>query len=327
MPHDFSYGAGDGNGRDGAGPRPSVSAFADRPYVLRQFADDAEASGLPCQHLGDLDAFLGVEGNVFGDIILIDCPSPNGQMISALHSFDVFAQQSAKPVIVSTNAAGLDAVFGAMAISRPQILVDPSDAERAIALGIVLSSAGVHTLRELGEHDRLLLVRLTEQVGKMAERLDVLDKKGVTQDGGAFRFQSPSAAFDAQDSSAPYITSRPDRALPDPKFVRRILRNRRRRDEYFDHGLFADPAWDMLLDLCAAKLEGVKVSVSSLCIAACVPPTTALRWIGQMVDAGLLVRVEDESDKRRVFIGLSVKCDHALMRYFSNIERDTPQIL
>jgi hypothetical protein len=40
--------------------------------------------------------------------------------------------------------------------------------------------------------------------------------------------------------------------------------------------LFADPGWDILLDLYAARQEGKQVSVSSLCIAAAVPPTTAL---------------------------------------------------
>jgi len=36
----------------------------------------------------------------------------------------------------------------------------------------------------------------------------------------------------------------------------------------------ADPAWDMLLDLTAARAESRAVSVSSLCIAAGVPTTT-----------------------------------------------------
>jgi hypothetical protein len=38
-----------------------------------------------------------------------------------------------------------------------------------------------------------------------------------------------------------------------------------------------------------------------------VPPTTALRWIGQMTEAGLLERVEDETDRRRAFIALTDK--------------------
>ena len=46
----------------------------------------------------------------------------------------------------------------------------------------------------------------------------------------------------------------------------------------FGEGLFADPAWDIMLDLFAARIEGKDITVSSAGIAACVPPTTALRW-------------------------------------------------
>lgn len=86
--------------------------------------------------------------------------------------------------------------------------------------------------------------------------------------------------------------------------VRNLIRTRRLRDRYFP-GLFADPAWDILLDLYAARLEGRTVAVSSLCIAANVPPTTGLRWITGMTEQGLLRREADPEDRRRVFIALS----------------------
>jgi hypothetical protein len=61
--------------------------------------------------------------------------------------------------------------------------------------------------------------------------------------------------------------------------ARRYLRHRRERERLLPD-LFADPAWDILLDLFAASIERRPVSVSSACVAAAVPPTTALRWIG-----------------------------------------------
>jgi len=47
------------------------------------------------------------------------------------------------------------------------------------------------------------------------------------------------------------------------------------RARYFRDELFADPAWDMLLDLLQAEIAQLRVPVSSLCIAASVPATTA----------------------------------------------------
>lgn len=104
------------------------------------------------------------------------------------------------------------------------------------------------------------------------------------------------------------------------KAVRRMLRQRRMREQYFPADLFADPAWDMLLDLYAARLERQPVSVSSLCIAASVPATTALRWIKTMTDAGLFLREADPLDGRRIFIGLAEGAFDAMARYCEALE-------
>lgn len=105
-------------------------------------------------------------------------------------------------------------------------------------------------------------------------------------------------------------------SLPEPDRIRKIIRQRQLRAKFFDASLFADPAWDMLLDLAAATRENVNVSTSSLCIAANVPATTALRWISLMSNAGLLEKVEDTTDRRRIFVVLSKKAIDALDRYF-----------
>src|SRR3546814_13389087 len=99
------------------------------------------------------------------------------------------------------------------------------------------------------------------------------------------------------------------------------------RTRFFDGALFADPAWDMLLDLTAARAEHVRVSVTSLCIASGVPPTTALRWISQMVDVGLFVRTEDGVDKRRAFIALSDHAAAAMARYFAELGKAAAKVV
>lgn len=100
--------------------------------------------------------------------------------------------------------------------------------------------------------------------------------------------------------------------LADAAWIRRMIRARRLRTHFFSADLFADPAWDMLLDLMAARLEGKKVAVSSLCIAAAVPPTTALRWLGVLTEQGHVVRASDPDDGRRVHVELSQDTARAL---------------
>ena len=95
---------------------------------------------------------------------------------------------------------------------------------------------------------------------------------------------------------------------------------RRRREAIVGLDIFAEPAWDMLLDLYAARLERQPVSVSSLCIAAAVPATTALRWIKTMTDAGIFLREADPQDGRRIFIALSDGANEAMARYFEALD-------
>ena len=87
--------------------------------------------------------------------------------------------------------------------------------------------------------------------------------------------------------------------------LRAIIASRGLRGRFFPSQLFADPAWDILLDLTRAKLDGQQVSVSSVCIAASVPMSTALRWVRQMTEAGLLRRWTDPKDRRRDLIALT----------------------
>jgi len=83
----------------------------------------------------------------------------------------------------------------------------------------------------------------------------------------------------------------------------------------------------VLLDLTAARAEHTRVSVTSLCIASGVPPTTALRWIGQMTEVGLFERIEDDSDRRRAFIALTEKAADAMARYFAELGRNASRLV
>ncbi|MGN6817326.1 MAG: hypothetical protein ACTHJR_01490 [Sphingomonas sp.] len=104
--------------------------------------------------------------------------------------------------------------------------------------------------------------------------------------------------------------------------VRKAIRARRLRSRPFPDVLFEDPAWDMLLDLYAAHLERGQVSVSSLCIAAAVPPSTALRWISKMTEDGLFVREPDPFDRRRAFMALSEAALDRMNRYFATLAQN-----
>lgn len=91
-----------------------------------------------------------------------------------------------------------------------------------------------------------------------------------------------------------------------------LYETRRLRDRHFKNDLFADPAWDILLDLFVQKSVGKRVSITSACIASGVPATTGLRWVTLLVDEGLVIREGDEIDRRRAFLRLSKEGEKAV---------------
>jgi hypothetical protein len=310
----------------------NVSIFADRAYLRAELAEDAVGAGLRIAQSDEFSALLDADAKALGNVVLVDCPVIDGAELAALARLDMRAARIGAELVVSTSMGSLDDVFGCLDQSGAQVLVSPNRAERAIALGRVMARAGGKArVRELSEADRLSLIRLTEQVGQIAQKLDQMSLRPApavpasepsSASASAFDFSDDASlrpgGFAAEDGSARLIRAiRP--ALPEPRLIRRVIRQRQLRARFFDSELFADPAWDILLDLTAARAEHLRVSVTSLCIASGVPPTTALRWIGQMTYAGLLLRVDDEADRRRAFIALSDKSADAMARYFHEL--------
>lgn len=126
------------------------------------------------------------------------------------------------------------------------------------------------------------------------------------------------------------VASVPASRLPDQpvteKDIRVMLKLRRNRDQFFDGELFADPAWDILLELYAARLGQQRVSVGSLCLGAAVPGTTALRWISMLEGKGLIERRADPMDGRRFYLSLSGTGLDAMAGYFRTVPVGTPFI-
>jgi hypothetical protein len=302
----------------------AVSIFADRGHLRAEMAEDAAAAGLRVAGNGALDMLLAHdEQRPLGDVVIVDCPVADIAEIAALSELDQRVARAGSHLIVSTSVGSLDDVFGCLDQSGAQILVNPGRADRVVALGHLLASpelsARAGRVRELSDNDRISLLRLTQQVGEIAHRLESLTGAPVN----AGRVEASAFAFDSsgERSILPGRLPRSARpALPDPRLVRKIIRQRQLRARFFAGDLFADPAWDMLLDLTAARAEHKRVSVTSLCIASGVPPTTALRWIGQLTEVGLLCRAEDATDRRRAFIALSDKAAEAMACYFAELD-------
>lgn len=208
------------------------------------------------------------------------------------------------PTLVSLPFAMLDRVEAAVGGRSTELLVEPSALDRVTALSLVAARRGVAAaVHEVStEPSAARLRQLSDEVGRIAATLARLSI-------------SPTPA----SVELPPLTGKDGDASVSGDTVRAVIRARRLRARFFDADLFADPAWDMLLDLFQAEIAQHRVPVSSLCIAAAVPPTTALRWIKTMTEAGLFRRRADPHDGRRIFIELDPSASSAMRRYFSQV--------
>ncbi len=136
-----------------------------------------------------------------------------------------------------------------------------------------------------------------------AETLATLESIARQCDDLASRLRSLTCVL---HSGGDLFHSRAERgASSEEALVQSLIRLRRERDELFEPNLFADPAWDILLELYLADLEQRRVAISSACLAAAVPTTTALRTMGALVARGLVERHPYALDARVTHVQLT----------------------
>ena len=98
-------------------------------------------------------------------------------------------------------------------------------------------------------------------------------------------------------------------------FTRMLLKFQHNKSKFFDPAVLTGPSWEILLDIAEATLRGESVPASSAAAATHIPLSTALRHVNNLVDAGLVRRWTDPTDKRRSLLELEPHAVAAMQRY------------
>jgi len=300
---------------DAYSPDRSDLHYSDAPPVLIAGTSDSalaravrtvEASGSRiAARLNLADAQSRFQQQVKAVSVWIEIDSDGGdRMDELLESVDRDAADGRYAAVIAVTPELIDPVAARISSGAIELIVSPDGAERASALAIATSrmEAPIALSDIASDRNADRLRQLSDEVGRIAATLARLSTGPAP--ASAHPFKMPSS---------------PDAPAVSLETVRGVIRARRLRARYFQEELFADPAWDMLLDLLQAEIAHLPVPVSSLCIAAAVPATTALRWLKTMVTQGLFVRRADPHDGRRVFVELSPEASQALRRYFAEV--------
>ena len=245
-----------------------------------------------------------IEEQVTASGLWVELDIDGGQAMDELLSkVSTDAADGRYAAVISATSALLDPLSAFLGSADVELIIDAEDPDRAAALALVSAQLGTpYVLNDIASDNNAERLRqLSEEVSRIASTLARLS----TGPGAPVRKLAAIAPTDVPPLSA--------------DTVRAVIRARRLRARYFREDLFADPAWDMLLDLLQAEIAQLRVPVSSLCIAASVPATTALRWLKTMVSQGIFVRRADPHDGRRVFVELAPEASQALRRYFAEV--------
>lgn len=140
---------------------------------------------------------------------------------------------------------------------------------------------------------------LANRLKSIASELVGISKSIGTQDLGF----DPAQLILVADEDARPVTALSDARMAE--YAERLYKERRRRSRYLPGHLFAEPAWDILLDLFVNGVRDRAISITSACIAGGIPATTGLRWLGVLEKEGLLVRGISEEDARVTWVQLS----------------------
>ena len=167
------------------------------------------------------------------------------------------------------------------------------------------SEEDILATRKLDQLGRALDVQIFDHIIVTAARVHHI----VSEDFLAGSVTKPSA-FTLRSDADPEAV----RVLENARAVMR--RRMLRRQLIGSPELFGEPGWDMLLDLFVHECEGRSLAMSSLCISAGIPTSSAMKLIQKLCDAGILERIPDHRDGRRSLMRLYPGIAHRLSAYF-----------
>jgi FixJ family two-component response regulator len=243
-------------------------------------------------------------------IALVDHHIPGGDGITLSCELTRLAETMGRRlhVIIATGHATKDVAIGAIRASATDFLEKPiRQADLRKALQRIKGLDGTPTGRE-----ELLrsMAGLRTELQRLSRLIDDPQPNGgeaMSARVTTFAPPVPTSHGRLAELSTPALA----------EYIRELLKKESRRRRIGGVDVFGDPAWEMLLDLMLAKIEGRRVPVSSACIASGAPMSTALRLVGRLVDEGVLCKQPDLTDRRRHFLTINNRFEGPLLEYLT----------
>ena len=311
-------GSGGGTGSEPIAKVP-VLLLDDDPQIVREYVDLLESTGLKCHTATSAARALAVlEDHPEIGVVVADIRMPD---MDGLRFASIVRQMGGRggpspQFIFVTGYGEITSALAALRLEASDFLIKP--VRRSDFLGSIRRAIQrVEADRAISAIQSLLpIVARWQATSAVAQRTASPPAQGPADEASFGTAHGPGEGS---------LESGVERMAELRARVTQIIQSRQARDRHFPHHLFADPAWDMLLDLTHAKLSAKEISVSSVCLAAGVPQSTALRRLQDLERAGLVRRRRDRDDRRRIFVELTEDAMQRIFRFLSVISMAPPR--
>lgn len=275
------------------GDAPSAQSHVlivdDDPVCLEEYAELLESLGYPCHQASDAATALRlISSDHRIGIVLTDLLMPEMDGLTLLDELsNRFMTTRPLLAIVVTGQTSLDIAISAMRSNAIDFLEKP----------VSLQTLSASLRRASARWTRLAAVFQLQALAHNGTAVSLPSESGYRRDPGG---RDKPTLDDLQN------------------FASQLMKDRQIRSKFFDAQILNGPAWDILIDLASAGLQGRAVPTSSACASTQAPFSTALRHVNQLVEAGLVKRTVDPGDKRRTLLELEPDALEQMTRYLAS---------
>jgi hypothetical protein len=230
---------------DYAAPANRAAIFCGSPFRTVQLTQLAEQCGCRIYPLGDPV-----------DYLLLDLSSDSDLAGADWTEIDGYLCGNATEILVWAALEGVDAAFAALPPVRCHFFVDAADWQSVPILSgavrLVKAQRFGDSARDNGQGELDALHRISSELADFARTLAMIAEQDKS--AGSTVNDRPVGFRHAPPDALKPIFEKPFRnATVHARHIREIIKLRRMRERLLGEDLFADPGWDILLDLFAAR--------------------------------------------------------------------------
>lgn len=109
----------------------------------------------------------------------------------------------------------------------------------------------------------------------------------------------------ASDNASPSPASNIAEALSPRAYFEALLRLRRTREQYFGNKLFGEPAWDIMIELMLARIDGQEKKTSELGAFLASSDSERRTFVDALIESRLVERFHNGEDESDDYVALS----------------------